>query len=108
VHNLAVAVLVVTLGAPALAADQAPSDHSAGKRLAQSYCSQCHVVTAKDKKHRERVPGAPPDFTIVARDPAMTAEKLATFLRFPHGRMSNVVLTRKDIENVVGYIESLK
>ncbi|MSO73303.1 MAG: c-type cytochrome [Rhodospirillaceae bacterium] len=84
------------------------ADIAAGKHLARSYCAQCHVVVDQGKSHRARVAGAPPDFSLIARDPGTNVEKLNAFLRFPHGQMNNVLLTRKEIDNLADYIESLR
>jgi cytochrome c len=83
-------------------------DPAAGFKVAQAQCAQCHVVKITAKTVKKRVSGAPPDFLAIAQNPKTDAESLRETLRFPHGRMSNVLLTRKDTANVISYIQSLK
>jgi cytochrome c len=83
-------------------------DPVAGLKVARTQCATCHVVVVSAKGVKKRVSGAPPDFLAIAQNPKNDAETLREILRFPHGRMSNVLLTRKDTANVISYIASLK
>jgi len=89
------------LGANAHA--QGRPDAAAGATLAQNWCASCHLVTPAQKS--AAAAGAP-SFMALARDPAMTADKLRGFLNKPHPPMPNLSLTRQEIENVVAYIVS--
>ena len=90
------AILAVT---PAFAAD--PDN---GERLAQRWCTACHVV-ASDQ--RGPTGEAPPLRTIAAR-PDFDAAKLAFFLMDPHPKMPNMQLSRTEASDLAAYIASLK
>jgi hypothetical protein len=38
----------------------------------------------------------------------MTADQLRTFLSHPHGAMPDLALTRSEIDDLVGYIETFR
>jgi mono/diheme cytochrome c family protein len=97
---IGIAALLLVASAPALAA----GDADAGKVFAERSCSSCHLVTTDQKSATTE---APP-FTELAQRPHEQIEALATFLTAPHPPMPPVSLTRREIENVVAYIESLK
>jgi len=90
------AILAVT---PAFAAD--PDN---GERLAQRWCTACHVV-ASDQ--RGPTGEAPPFRTIAAR-PDFDAAKLAFFLMDPHPKMPNMQLSRTEAADLAAYIAVLK
>jgi mono/diheme cytochrome c family protein len=90
------AILAVT---PAFAAD--PDN---GERLAQRWCTACHVV-ASDQ--RGPTGEAPPFRTIAAR-PDFDAAKLAFFLMDPHPNMPNMQLSRTEAADLAAYIAVLK
>ena len=83
---------------PALAAGNAET----GRVLAQYWCNSCHAgaksTTASDS--------APPLATAVRRS-GRTPEMLRTWLADPHGRMPNLSLTRREIDDLVAYLVSL-
>jgi len=82
---------------------RAAGDAAAGKDLATTWCSACHLMEGT----RTGTDGARP-FSALARDPKITADRLRSFLVKPHGQMPELNLTRQEIENLVAYIESLK
>ena len=90
-------LLVALCVTPAHAADAA-----SGKRLAEMRCVPCHAVGATA---RREVSDAPP-FEAIARKFAAHPEMLAFSLLDPHPRM-NVALTRREIEDVAAYIDTL-
>jgi mono/diheme cytochrome c family protein len=102
-------ILALSLLLPVAAAAQTSSDPvSAGAAIARAECAECHIVIAQERDSMKPGPGgAAPPFAAVALNPELTAERLKVFLRLPHGLMNNVLLTRRDIENVVAYIASL-
>jgi len=99
---IAASVLALT-SSPAFAAGI--PDPSTGKMVAQMKCADCHAITLKEGKEiPPRVQGKAPAFATIAHDPEVTADKLRETLRLPHGAMSNVLLTEKDVDNVISYI----
>ncbi len=84
-------------------------DPSEGKKLAQMECVNCHVIeNVADKSTTPRSPGEAPYFRSIAFDPKMTTEKIRSTLKLPHGEMANILLTEKDIENIILYIEGMR
>lgn len=106
-RSLAVAsVLAALAAAPAgvCAADK-PGDPVAGRRLALQSCAGCHVVA--ERQARPAFDGAPA-FATVARDPAATESSLRVFLQTPHARMPDLIMTHREIDDVVSYILTLR
>jgi mono/diheme cytochrome c family protein len=84
-------------------------DPAEGKKLAQMECVNCHVIeNVADKSTAPRSPGEAPYFRSIAFDPKMTAEKIRSTLKLPHGEMANILLTEKDIDNLILYIEGMR
>ncbi|MBN9674096.1 cytochrome C552 [Labrenzia aggregata] len=81
------------------------ADTGAGKVLALQWCASCHLV-AEDQPAASST--SLPSFYDIAKDPAWTTEKLATFLADPHPKMPNMSLGNIEIANLSAYIESLK
>jgi mono/diheme cytochrome c family protein len=95
----ALAMLMATLAQPALGAD--PYN---GERLAQRWCSACHVVTSSQ---REANADAPP-FDEIAKRPNFNENGLATFLLNPHAKMPNMNLSRNEAGDIAAYVARLK
>lgn len=81
----------------------AAGDVATGKLAARRWCASCHVVE----------PGghgsdAVPDFPSIAADPKKTDDVLRTFLADPRHPMPNLQLSRREIEDLVAYIASLR
>jgi cytochrome c len=57
-------------------------------------------------KQAGAVPQGPPTFSAVAQ--SMTADHLHAFLSHPHGAMPDLALTRAEIDDLIGYIETLR
>ncbi len=96
--------LACSLGAAGAAAQEAGNPAS-GHRLAQRWCSGCHVVDAAQASGGAT--GAP-SFMSVAQMASTTQVSLSVFLETTHGRMPDFELTRNEIANVAAYIVSLK
>lgn len=80
-----------------------------GKKLAQMECLQCHVIeNVVDKSTTPLSPGQAPHFHSIALDPKMTTEKIRATLKLPHGEMANILLTEKDIDHLIMYIEGMR
>ena len=90
------------LGIPALQPAQA-GDAANGKDLATRWCSSCHDVGTG----RPPNDGAPA-FEAVARRPGMTRAGLEGWLANPHPPMPKLTLTRREIDDIVSYIETFK
>lgn len=93
------ALIIVMRAAPALS----QGDAEVGKRTAESWCSSCHLVDGVGTA----IDGAPP-FRAVANDPAKTSAFLRTWLTDPHYPMPNLELSRRQIDDLVAYFESLR
>lgn len=96
-------LLCLVLVPGTLAAAEPPPDPAAGKRLAVRWCSQCHVVADQPAKAAD----AGPPFPALAKDPAKTEDTLRGFLQHPQAPMPPLELSRRDINDLVAYIESL-
>ncbi|MBI3707297.1 MAG: cytochrome c [Proteobacteria bacterium] len=80
-------------------------DAAAGRALAVQTCATCHAVA---DRQAQPAMDAVPAFATLARDPAVTELRLRAFLQNPHGQMPNLALSRREIDDVVSYILSLR
>jgi mono/diheme cytochrome c family protein len=92
-------ILSVLVANTAVAADAAN-----GERLAERWCSACHVVTSTQ---RQANADAPP-FQTIAKRPAFSESGLTTFLLDPHAKMPNMNLTRTEAGDIAAYIAKLR
>lgn len=83
-----------------------PGDPAAGKKTAEFLCRNCHDVTGNEEP--KNPPGDAPAFYTLAQRPDVTFEHLHGYLLLPHGKMTNVLLTGKEIDNVAAYILGMK
>lgn len=101
-----IALALLALIAAGRAPVQAQSgDEAAGLSLALRNCAICHVVAGRQTGP---VPVGVPTFAQIARMPSTTALSLSAFLQTPHPPMPDLVLTRREIADVVSYILSLR
>jgi cytochrome c len=77
---------------------------SAGHRLAEAWCKDCHAIEAMTVGAR----GSPPDFTAIANRPSTTALSLKVFFKTSHRRMPNLVIAPEQADDLANYILSLK
>ena len=106
--NFSLAALTVSGGlvlAAASARAQMQGDAMRGASLAESGCVACHVVDNKGTGHT--VDLAPP-FVRIANDPKKTPGFLQQWLVSSHPQMPNFNLGRREIDDLVAYIETLK
>jgi len=82
-----------------------PGDPANGRALAQRDCAGCHLVS--DRQTGPAADGVP-SFAAVARMPSTTELSLRAFLRTPHPPMPDLALSRRDMDDVVSYILSLR
>ncbi len=97
--QLALVATAMLSANPAFAANVAR-----GKAMAERWCKLCHVVGPDQSS--APADGAP-SFMWLAKNKPSDAE-LKTFLISPHPPMPNLSLSRKEIDDVVAYIRSLK
>jgi len=99
----AIAVMAVLAGGPALANGWPVGDAEHGEKIAQRWCSSCHLL-----------PGATsgsdtvPSFHAIATAKDFDAGHVRVFLAKPHGGMPPVNLSRQDINDVVAYLQLLR
>ena len=97
------AVLLLSLVLGVAAAEPVLADAAKGSQLAQQWCANCHVTSSS---RAGNVQEGPPSFPTIAR--TRTADQLRAFLSHPHGAMPDLSLTRAEIDNLIGYIETLR
>jgi cytochrome c2 len=93
-------VLAAALG---LSGPAAAADAGAGAEVAKRWCGECHDI-GSTKAARD----VGPTFTSIANDPKRTDQHLRTWLADPHPPMPNPGLSRRDIEDVIAYLASLR
>lgn len=96
----AVLLVAVAVGSGPAAAN----DPVAGRKLAVSLCSGCHLV-APDQSGP--VSDGVPAFAALARDKRKTDDSLRAFVLDPHPPMPRVQLTATELDAIVAYIRSL-
>jgi mono/diheme cytochrome c family protein len=94
--------LLILLGFLAWAAPAGAGDALEGAATAKRWCAECHDVTGRTTS--DKVPG----WREVASDPERTPERLRRFLLRPHGEMPPIPLTKRDIDNLLAYIATLR
>jgi mono/diheme cytochrome c family protein len=82
---------------------QEVGDAQAGRSLSETWCTNCHVVSADQPQGAST--GAP-TFRAIAAQTAMTPMALAAFLQTPHHQMPDLHLSREEIGDVAAYILS--
>lgn len=76
-------------------------DVKTGRRLAEQWCSGCHVVDANSRVDQA------PTFETIAMDPLKTPEWLRAWLMTPHSTMPDLTLSRSEVEAIIAYLKSL-
>ena len=97
------AIMLVGLVLPTAAAHPAGADVTRGGQLAQQWCANCHATGGSPAGTLQQ---GPPSFPNIAR--ASTVDRLRAFLSRPHGAMPDLSLTRAEIDDLVGYIETFR
>jgi cytochrome c len=77
---------------------------SAGHRLAEAWCRDCHSIEAATAGSTS----GPPDFTAIASRPSTTALSLKVFLQTSHPSMPNLIIAPEQADSLVDYILSLR
>jgi cytochrome c len=102
--SFTLARLLLILALPLAASNPAHAGAARGGQLAHQWCANCHVV---DGNASRAVPQGPPSFREVAHS-GMTADQLRAFLSHPRGAMPDLSLTRAEIDDLIGYISTLR
>jgi mono/diheme cytochrome c family protein len=76
------------------------ADADNGSRLAQRWCTACHIVSSAQGKGTDGTPS----FKSIAQRADFGVEKLAFFLLEPHPKMPNMSLTRSEAQDIAAYI----
>jgi mono/diheme cytochrome c family protein len=93
-------VLSIVLSDPT----DARADPMAGERLAEKWCTECHGTRAD----RLSPNPAAPTFPKLAAEPSITEYSLRALLRSPHETMPHITFKDDELDDIVGYIMSLK
>jgi mono/diheme cytochrome c family protein len=101
---LAVAAVIALRLHVAGGTEFANAEVTAGRRLAEAWCSECHAIAPGRTSPRK---GAP-DFISVARRPSTTALALKVFLRSQHETMPNFIVAPPQAGAIVAYMLSLR
>ena len=80
-------------------------DTGNGRRLAETLCTSCHIVSAQGSG--PAIAGVP-TFHAIASHTGQTPERLAGAIIIPHPPMPSVALTNAELRDIVAYILSLK
>lgn len=97
--------ICLVLAATQASAQSLIGDPVAGRVLASRACAECHLVA---NQQAGQANDGVPSFTSIARKRTTTELGLRVFLQTPHAPMPNLMLARREIDDVVSYILSLK
>lgn len=97
--------MFLILGLGSAQAQDMVGDPDAGAVFAQRVCAACHVVGG-DWPANPRNPA--PGFEDIAREPSVTPLGLRVFLNSPHRNMPNLILSEKEVDDVIAYIMALR
>ncbi len=78
-------------------------DAATGQLIAQKWCASCHLVGRSG-----RAIDAAPSFHMIANNPKYTEARLRGWLYDPHPPMPNLDLTKRQVDDIITYIGSLK
>ena len=82
-----------------------PSDSaSAGHRLAEAWCKNCHAIEAVTAGAR----GRGPDFVAIVNRASTTALSLKVFFQTSHRNMPNLIIAPDQADDLINYILSLR
>lgn len=98
-----ITLVVLFVLAPGCLRAQEPGDAQAGRIIVDGQCTLCHALRAGPSPHLDA-----PSFFALANTPGMTGRALAVALQTSHETMPNFVLERRDRDNIVAYIMSLR
>ena len=90
--------LLLLLSTPALA----QGDPEAGRDLVRRWCTTCHVVELEGTGT-----DAGPALPALLAGKQRSADEIRGWLADPHPPMPNLELSRREIEDIVAYLQSL-
>ncbi len=99
-----VTLVLALFSFPMRAGAQDMGDPDAGRRLAEAWCSNCHVVGGEKTANST---GAP-TFRAIAANRAITPLALRAFFVSPHDRMPDLHLSYNEMDDLIAYIVSLR
>lgn len=104
-RNLTVITIALLAASTPVLAISTDKIENPGYDFAKAHCSECHRITPGELStgHFNA-----PSFQAIANDPAITRTSLTVFLRTPHSRMPDFILTNEQSTGVIDYILSLK
>ncbi len=97
-------LLFLLAGTASARAQAVPGNPFAGEQLARLQCAECHLLPGGQRA----TAGGIPSFQAMGSNPRVTALSLNAFLQTPHDRMPNIMLTRREIDDLIAYILSFK
>jgi mono/diheme cytochrome c family protein len=97
---LLAAAFALVAGTPVLAADA-----QNGLIIAKRWCAECHVVAPDQKTARA---DAPSFADIASRRLPASGDSLQKFLMNPHPKMPDMQIARREADDLVAYIATLK
>jgi mono/diheme cytochrome c family protein len=99
-----IAAFVVSTGFAVMAGSAFADDVAHGAQLAQQWCMGCHVLPGHPGQIALQ---GPPSFREIARG-GKTPDQVRVFLLNPHGAMPPLTLSRPEIDDLIGYIRTLR
>lgn len=97
------ALVAAAIAALAMAGAAQASDVREGRIIAERWCATCHLVSPEQESAMDGVPS----FAQIAEREELDPQALAYYLMQPHPPMPDMALTRREIDKLVAYIESL-
>lgn len=101
---VALAALLLVRMRYAAGAQLAQDSVSAGRRLAEAWCKDCHALEATGSGRLSRAP----DFVRIANRTSTTELSLKVFLRSSHREMPNLIIAPDQADDLVQFILSLR
>lgn len=103
----AVLIGVLALSPSALGEDKpsGPPSPERGLELAKLACSSCHLISVQGQS--KAIAGVP-SFRAIANLPEQTAARIISVLVTPHRPMPQLQLSRREIEDLVAYFDTLR
>jgi len=83
----------------------AAQDIVQGREIARRWCSACHVI---ERTGTEAPANGLPTFPAIAARADLTADRLRAAINPQHGRMPDLALSRRQQDDLIAYIFSLR
>lgn len=88
----------------ALAQESAQDSAARGAAIAERWCATCHLVGPD----QQQASAAAPSFASIARRSTKRFDWLMAFLAEPHPTMPEMSLSRRQIQDLGAYLETLR